>query len=193
MLTGYFTLTGNASLATFETPDYSETLVANSTKGALALSTDLTAHGFAIPSRDKQVLLFGEYNDDLAEIDSMFPGCSYQEKLERLGLGKSLGFILNKTEHGSVAILGCPFHYGLHDTRTNSSFYMFTDDPNRLAEVLRAAPLRYLIYRFPENPPVIFIQAEGVCSKWWRWTKSHQSTLHSFNALEHKLYGLQKA
>lgn len=192
MLTGYFTLTGSARLATFDNPDYEEALVANTEKGNLVLNTDLTAHGFDIPSRDKQVLLFGEYNDDLAGIDSMFPGCSYQEKLERIGLGKSLGFILNKTAHGSIAILGCQFHYGLHDTRTNSSFYLFTDDQNRLAQVLAAAPLRYLIYRFPENPPVVFVQAEGVCSKWWRWTKSHQSTLHSFNALEQKLYGLPK-
>lgn len=192
MLRGYFTLTGQAALSTFDNAPYFDNLIQAKQKGELYLDTDLAAHGFDIPARDKQVLLFGEYIDEMSTIDSMYPELSYQQKLVQLGLGVEPGFILNRTNHGSIAILGCKYHYGLLDLKARSAYYLFSTEEDTLEKCLAAEPLRYLIYRFPSSP-VVFIQAEGVCSKWWRWMKTHQSPLHAFNALEHKLHGPPKA
>jgi hypothetical protein len=192
MLRGYFTLTGTPSLSTFDSAPYYDTLIQTKQKGELFLDTDLATHGFDIPSRDKQVLMFGDYCDEMSTVDSMFPELPYQQKLIQLGLGQNPGFILNRTSHGSIAILGCAFHYGLFDLKTQSAYYLFSTESSTLENCLAAEPLRYLLYRFPRSP-VVFIQAEGVCSKWWRWMKTHQSPLHAFNALEHKLHGPPKA
>jgi hypothetical protein len=160
------------------------------------LSTALESYGFSIPSRDKYVLSFGVYCEALPTLDS-FQGeneqLTYAQKLERLGLGKELGVIINKTEHGSLAVLGCPYHYGLYDTKQKSAYYMFTDDARSLERLLVLNPLRYLVYRFPQNTAIVFLQAEGLYNKWHRWMRNSNSPLHAFNALEHKLHGPTKA
>ena len=188
MITGCFTLAGTAEIPTFALIGH----LINGVKGGYSLETDLDSHYFPVPSRDKEVLLYGDYHAALGKLDSSYAGLSYQDKLLQEGFGTTPGVIINKTTHGSLAVLGSVPAYGLYDTKSGSAFYFFTTDPARFNAILENNPLRYLIYRFP-TAPVVFIQAEGVCSKWWRWMQTSRSVLHAFNALEHKLYGLQKA
>jgi hypothetical protein len=190
MIRGYFILGGGSvPLPTF-TGELVNTVGSTKDKGGFCLESDLPMQLMNIPSRDKQVMLWT--SDDIlsriATIDSFMGSTDYQTKLEAMNLGVQ-GVILNKGQHSSIALLGDLLCYGLYDTRLHIAYYFFTDSKADLSRVLSADPLRYLIYRFPALETACFIQSEAVCSKWWRWMKTHQSVLHAFNALEHKLHG----
>jgi hypothetical protein len=191
MTRGYFILGGgNIPLPTFSSP-LLNTVGSTKDKGGFSLETDLTNFSLEIPSRDKHVSIWSETDavvDSIATIDSFLGSADYQSKLTALNLRQTC-IILNIAQHSSVAIVGDFFCYGLYDSKLRTAYYLFTDDANDLSRVLSQDPMRYLIYRFPLLQGACFIQSEAVCSKWWRWMKTHQSVLHAFNALEHKLHG----
>ena len=190
MLSGYFSINGDTPLPTFPLESLNAHLMPNE-KGLLVVDTDLPQYGFDIPSRDKRVLHFGSYSDSVKTIDSAFPGMSYADKLFHLGLCKDTGVIVNITEHGSFAVLGSFYAWGLCEVKSKSVYYLFSTDPDRVKAILEIDPLKYFVYRFPTSP-VVFFQAQGIRAKWWRWVTNHKCLLHAFNALEHKLYGLSK-
>lgn len=189
MFRGYFILVGNNPLPTFSV-EVIGTVGSTRDKGGFCLESTLVPQTLSIPSRDKQVILWTSKDiiSRIATIDSFMGSADYQSKLEAMQLAVQ-GVILNKGQHSSVALLGNFFCYGLFDTQLRSAYYFFTDDDSDLSRVLGSDPLRYLVYRFPLLKTACFIQSEAVCSKWWRWMKTHNSVLHAFNALEHKLHG----
>lgn len=202
MIAGYFTIGGGSpiELPTFESSLHKGNLVGSRDKGHWCLETDWDTAQLDIPSRDKSVHLWADKNlsgleQKLAHIDSDQTGMSYLQKLQSSFPNSEFSaFILNvnKDTHGSLALMANTpiFVHGLHDTQLKCSYLVWSDSLDRLNSIRSRDPLRFLLYRFPDlNNQIIFIQAEAVCSKWWRWMKSHQSQLHAFNALEYKLYG----
>lgn len=204
MLDGYFNIGGGShiELPSFPEPTARLNLVGARDKGHCTLHTDWSSSTLDIPSRDKSVTLWSASNQGLdslsrglAHIDSSQSGSSYTDKLSALRHADA-AFILNvnKDTHGSFALISGndQIHlHGLYDTQLKSSYLVWSLSPARVDAIRQLDPLRFLVYRFPtlDRGRVVFVQAEAVCSKWWRWMKSHQSQLHCFNALEYKLYG----
>lgn len=193
MLSGYFAINRDVPLPTFDAENTLSVNLMPKDKGLLVVDTDLPQYGFSIPSRDKNVLLFGPYNDSIQTIDSAIPSATtYAQKLEALNFGNEVSTIINITEHGSFAVMGSLCAWGLCEVATGTVYFLFSTDPNRVTEILKLNPLKYFVYRFP-RAPIVFFQAQGVRAKWWRWISTHKCLLHAFNALEHKLYGISKA
>jgi hypothetical protein len=204
MLDGYFNIGGGSpiELPSFTEPTSHLNLVGARDKGHCALHTNWNDSILDIPARDKSVKLWSASDQgrealsrSLSHIDSSQSGSSYTEKLSFIR-AQDAAFILNvnKDTHGSFALISGnrQIHiHGLYDTQLKSSYLVWSLDKDRVDAIRHSDPLRFLVYRFPvlDGGRVVFVQAEAVCSKWWRWLKSHQSQLHCFNALEYKLYG----
>lgn len=192
MLSGSFALGGGDTMPLFEPQD---NLVGARDKGHLTLSTDIQSVDLSIPSRDKTVQIYSNHNNlstFIETIDSNFSGLNYQSKLGQFGFEPDqYGLVVNKGSHGSFALFGPSISVvGLHDTELKNSYITWSSDDS-IIKLIRKYPLRFLVYRFPPITDPIFVQAEAVCSKWWRWIRTHHSHLHAFNALEHKLFGHQ--
>ena len=200
-LSGYFVLGGHNPPPVLKTFDleHAGNLIGSRDRGHWQLETTLLKlNSLSIPSRDKTVHLWGSSSDlssYVQDIDSKMPGSSYLSKLDALIPKHVSGVIVNSARdtHGSLALMvrGQPLHmYGLYDINLKSSYLLWSTGIERIQLLLNSDPLRFNIYRFPVSSDLcIFIQAEAVCSKWFRWIKTSQSILHAFNALEHRLYG----
>ena len=205
MLNGYFMLGGpanvSAPLPLFE-EHYSGNHIGARARGDWVIDTDLDHAELIIPARDKRVELLAsdllDFSEEIGGIDSSYSDMTYRDKLliiqQRL-VPSFVGIVnnINVDTHGSLAVIfnEVPVYFtGLHDTQRNISYLLWSDDKSFVSRVLSADPLRYLIYRMPERTNFsIFLQSEAVCSKWWRWIKTHNSVLHAFNALERRMFG----
>lgn len=193
MNVGYFVLGGASKPPPLPLGDLEKGLKGNHTAsrtgGDFFICCDYPKQTVNIPTRDKRVDLWSPNVSVLAEhiatLDSQ-PGENYRAKLLPLLKHVSEGVINNisTANHGSIALLGLPSFYGLHDNQSGSSYLVWCTEED-LNLLLIQHPLRYLVFRFP-SMKVVFIPCELLCSKWWRWTKSH-SLLHAFNALEMRL------
>ena len=171
-------------------------------RGTWVFDTDLREETINIPTRDKQVQLFfnddgGKFNTGMTLIDSSADLPNYRAKLMRLQNTLSDSFLgainnISTSTHGSLALVTnqIPIYvYGLYDTQLGGSYLVWADSPQVVTDILCVQPLRYLIYRFPLlESSVLFLPSEAICSKWWRWFKTHRSVLHAFNALERRLF-----
>lgn len=201
---GYYVLgggSGHIELPTFE-KQYSGNLVGSRDKGNWVLDSRVSPLTVNLPARDKQVDVWATSNQEafriaVANLDASYGDAPYADKLHRIPVdGAFAGAVINTnvSTHGSLGIKvvdSALFVYGLTDTQLKTSYLVWSsvDDIHR---ILSCMPLRFLLYRFPVmHTGAVFIQGEAICSKWWRWLKTHQQTLHAFNALEMKLYGRQ--
>jgi hypothetical protein len=204
MFSGYFNMGGGSpyTLPVFSPNSSGGNITGSRHSGSWLLETDLSCLEIDIPSRDKTVKVWGSSDNrtqfllsKLAIIDSDLPGTSYRDKLIEHNTGAT-AFILNinKDTHGSFAIVAGPNTtinmFGVLDTKLGSSYILWGTGHEKLSALLNSDPLRFLVYRLPPvNDSCVFVQAEAICSRWWRWTRTNQSHLQAFNALEHKLYG----
>ena len=207
-LNGYFVL-GGPSTDLIPLPNffnhYHGNHIGARSRGSWVIDTNFISHTINLPSRDKQVqVLVSEkrfealFVELLSSIDSNYVNQNYRTKLTNIQTeldSEFIGIVNNNNidSHGSMGIVTNtnPFYMtGLHDTRFGSSYVLWSTDENFVHKILQSDPLRYLIYRFPTLVnSSLFFQSEAVCSKWYRWLKTHDSVLHAFNALERRLFG----
>lgn len=197
---GYFVLGGKGLPAAIDSPLFFNCALGNLTgsadRGQWKFNSTADPQTINIPTRDKQVVLWSSSENEaqkfynLVSVLDSEEGVNYRDKLISLKSNfddSFLGVINNVSisTHGSLALVGDFFYYGLHDVSSGTSYVMWTLDSEDLIQLQRQYPLRYLVFRFPPMP-VAFLPGEILCGKWWRWTKS-SSLLHAFNALEMRL------
>jgi hypothetical protein len=169
------------------------------TRGHWLLASDRPYETISIPSRDKQVELFGDLTVLRAHIETLdsTEGPNYLSKLTELMESHTTdGFLgalvnVNTSTHSSMAFVARrPIHfYGLYDTQLDHAYIVWSTDPTVLQQVVQPNPLRFLVYRFPVlHNSCMFLAFEAVCAKWWRWTRNGVDLL-AFNALERRLFG----
>lgn len=205
-LNGYFALGGAQipdDLPCFK-KQYSGNHLNSRSRGQWVIDCDLTPVNMNIPSRDKQVQLFSDVDDNkfldlMSSIDSEYEEKNYRGKLNLVQqqLASAFTGIVNNistSTHGSLALItnDTPIHFfGLHDTGLNYSYLMWCTDYDYHRVILESQPLRFLLYRMPALVnSSIFLPGEVLCARWWRLSKNHgNNTLYGFNALERRLFG----
>lgn len=169
-------------------------------RGRYAIRSDGPEAELPIPSRDKHLTLYSNQDSMLSyyasvfgSLDSMYPGDTWLQKLDRVRSDEPGHYAVVNTEgtHGHFSILSSDYPLellGVHDPQLKTTHLMLTDSNTAANYVRSVYPLRFFLYRFP---PIVnravFIQTQTVSSHWWRYIKG-DDLLFAFNALEMKLF-----
>lgn len=168
--------------------------------GLWEIQADCASQVFHLPARDKSVEVYTKSStllEPLKSLDSM-EGPNYRSKLRDVlsqldHLDNATILNHNTSTHSSIALIANAglYLYGVYDTHLDQSHLLWCTDPAVRRALSAAAPLRYLVYRFPVLvEDCLFIQIETICAKWWRWTANERPDLQAFTALERRLFGV---